>query len=334
MFFICATIKKLIIKNKKNKNMAKKRCRFHIFSKCKRYNVPLWQCPEFLFVIMGLVIIIASLIFYAIGGQYVADLRIVALMVTAVAALLLTIAFIITHSFEKLAEADRMKAEFVGIVSHQMRSPLTNVRWAIQFFNPQKFNELEDSQKEECFDIIRENSARMESLLNDLLTVAKLQEGKITNKKKTFSMESLIEKILEEHNSLVENKNLQTSIEVSPGLADIFASYPLAKIVLENLINNAVSYSKEGGKIEIKAEKKGNKAMIIVKDEGVGIPQDDKKHIFQRFFRAKNAATEETKGTGLGLFITKMVLDELKGRIWFKSQLGKGSTFYCTLPIK
>jgi two-component system, OmpR family, sensor histidine kinase VicK len=312
--------------------MAKKFSFSKAFKKCGKYNIPLWQCPEFLFLVMGIVIIIASLVFYAIGGRYIKDPRMVALMVTIVTMLLLIIAFIITHSFENLAEADRMKAEFVSIVSHQLRAPLTNLRWTIQFLTPEKMGQLKKRETEDYFSIIEENSTRMEKLVNDLLIVARLQEGKIDNKKISFPLPSLIKEIVKENHSFIEAKNLKVKTMTLPNSSNVFANYPLAKIVVENLVNNAIIYNKKDGEIKIRIEKKGNNILFTIQDQGIGIPAKDKKYIFQKFFRAKNAVVKEFYGTGLGLFIVKMILGTMKGKIWLKSKEGEGATFYITLP--
>ena len=101
---------------------------FNIPAQCKKYGLPLWQCPHFLFLVMGIIIIVSTLVAYAIGSRYVEDPQVVALIVLLVTAILFTIAVIITRSFERLAEANRMKSEFISIVSHQLRSPLSNLR--------------------------------------------------------------------------------------------------------------------------------------------------------------------------------------------------------------
>lgn len=303
-----------------------------VFKKCKKYNIPLWQCPEFLFLVMGVVIIIASLVFYVIGGRYVSDPRIVALMVTIITSFLLVISFIITNSFEKLAEADRIKSEFVGIASHQLRAPLTNLRWTIQFLKSMTKDPSKEG-KEEYFDIIEENSARMEGLINDLLIVAQLETGKIDKRKVMFSLPSLIKDVVKEQGPFIAEKNLKIIQEEIKELPNVFASHALIKIVIENLINNAISYSKKGGEIKIKVQTKRKNILFFIEDQGIGIPEQDKRYIFQKFFRAKNAHIEEVSGTGLGLFIVKMIMEGMRGKIWFESQENKGTAFYFTLPI-
>lgn len=305
-----------------------------VFHQCRRYNIPLWQCPQFLFVIMGVVIMISSVIFYAIGERYITDPRAVALIVLMVTMIFLVIAFIITHSFEKLAEANRMKSEFINIVSHQLRAPLTNLRWATQFLTSKEFITSKEEEKTEYFDIIKENSARMENLIDDLLTITRLKEEKIDKKRMKFALPDLVKEVISEFKIFADASNVKIETDFPENLPGVFASYPLVKIVVENLVGNAINYSQGNKKIFIKLKALSQKIEFQIKDQGIGIPYEDQKYIFQKFFRAKNAVRAEVYGTGLGLFITKLILDGMGGKIWFSSGQNQGTTFCFILPIK
>lgn len=314
--------------------MAEKFFQLNIFTQCKKYHVPLWRCPQFLFVAMGFVIIISSVAFYVIGERYVAEPKAVALVVLLMATTLLVIAFVITRSFEDLAEANRMKAEFVNIVSHQLRTPLTNLRWAIQSLLSEGITIASKDQGIDYFDIIKENGARMERLIDDLLTITRLRDGKMESKKTKFSLQSLTAEVISENKPLVNASDIQIELRSPKRLPDVFASYPLTKIVIENLVGNAINYSKGGGKIFIELKAPAKRVRFQVKDQGIGISNEDQKYIFEKFFRARNAIKEEVYGTGLGLFIVKLILDGMKGKVGFTSKEGKGTTFYFTLPTE
>lgn len=120
----------------------------NVFGQCRKYRISLWQCPQFLFLIMGIVIIISIFVVYAVATRYIAELEIVVLIVLFLTMILLTIAVIITQSFERLAEASKMKSEFISIVSHQLRSPLTNLSWAIEFLLSGQLGKIETNQLE------------------------------------------------------------------------------------------------------------------------------------------------------------------------------------------
>ena len=314
--------------------MFNKHLKLNIFAQCKEYEIPLKQCPQFLFFIMGTFIAISSVVFYLIGQHYITDPRIVALTVLAIAGIFSIIAFIVTNSFQNLAEANRIKTEFVNIVSHQLRAPLTNLRWATQFLLS---NDLENASTEErnsYFDIIKENGNRMENLIDDLLTITRLRNGKMDTHKIKFSLEDLTREVLDDNKRFIEASNLKINLVVSKDLPRAFASHSLIKIVVENLVSNAIRYSKSKGQISIKIGKRGKEILFEIKDQGIGIPIKEQQYLFQKFYRARNALHAEIYGTGLGLFIVRLILKSMNGKVWFSSKEGKGSTFYFTLPTK
>ena len=314
-------------------NLKKILAQFNILGQCRQYGVSLWQCPQFLFLIMGLVIIAATLAVYTIGTRYIEDPGIVALVVLLVTVVLFIIAFIITRSFERLAEASRMKSEFVSIVSHQLRSPLSNLIWAIELLMSGRLGKIEENQIE-YFKILKENSSRMGELVSDLLIVSKIETATLPIKKQEFPIEDLIKKLISNIEPFAKASNVEIKFETQKDLPKVFADPSQIRLVIENLLDNAIRYVKEKGVVEIKLETKGNDLYFEIKDNGIGIPKDDQKYIFQKFFRSENAFRYQTQGSGLGLFITRSIVNKSGGKIDFKSEENKGSTFWFTLPIK
>jgi len=306
---------------------------FNIPAQCKEYGLPLWQCPHFLFLVMGIIIIGSTLVVYAIGSRYVEDPQIVALIVLLVTAILFTIAVIITRSFERLAEANRMKSEFISVVSHQLRAPLSNLRWVIELLTSGRVNGVSEKQLE-YFKILKENSTKMRELVSDLLIVSRIETAKLPLKKKEISLEGLVRKIIEELEPFAKASNVKVEFKAQENLPKVFADPPQIQLVIENLLDNAIRYIKEKGKVEIKLEREKNYCRFEIKDTGVGIPKEDQKYIFQKFFRSENVMRYQTQGSGLGLYITKSIVKRSGGKIGFKSQEGIGSTFWFTLPIK
>ncbi len=305
----------------------------NILSQCRGYGLPLWQCPQFLFLIMGMIIIGSSLATYAIGNRYIEDPEIVALMVLILALILFIFAFIITRSFERLAEASRMKSEFISVVSHQLRSPLSNLRWAIELLMSGRLGRIEEKQTE-YFRILKENSARMEELVSDLLIVSRIETAKLPLKKAEFPLENLVRELIKEFEPFAQASNVKVELKSEEDLPKILADPSQIRLVVENLLDNAIRYIKDRGKVLIKLEKKGPNLYFEIKDNGVGIPKEDQKYIFQKFFRAGNILRYQTQGSGLGLYITKAIIERSGGKIGFKSEENKGSTFWFTLPIK
>jgi len=305
---------------------------FDIFSQAKKYGLPLWQSPQFLFLVMGVIIIVSTLTTYTIGVRYIDDPIIVALIVLFLSVILFIIATIITQSFERITEASRMKSEFVSIVSHQLRSPLSNLKWAIELLMSGKINSI--SEKElEYFKILRENSDRMTELISDLLIVSRIETARLPINNKEFSLVELTEGLIKVFNPFVQASNINMVFKPEENLPKIFADPSQIRLVVENLLDNAVRYVKGKGDILIKMGRRKNIILFEIKDDGVGIPKSDHKFIFQKFFRSENALRHQTQGSGLGLYIAKAIVDKSGGKIGFKSEENKGSTFWFTLPI-
>ena len=300
---------------------------------CRKYDLSLWQCPQFLFLVMGLIIIGSSLTVYAIGNKYIEDPTLVALLVLFISAILFIVASIITRSFERLAEASRMKSEFVSVVSHQLRSPLSNLKWVIEFLMSGRVGSVTEKQLE-YFKILKENSNRMEELVSDLLTVSRIEQGKLPLKKEKISMDDLVKESVREMEIFARASNVEIDSKSEKNLPQIITDYFQLKLVIVNLLDNAIRYIKGRGRVEIILEKKNKNLHFEVKDNGVGIPMDDKKYIFQKFFRSGNALRHQTEGSGLGLYIAKSIVEKLGGKIGFSSREGVGSTFWFNLPVK
>lgn len=304
----------------------------NVVEQCKKYGLTIWQCPQFLFLVMGLIIIGSTLTIYVIGTRYIENPELVALLVLLVTLVLFVIAFVITRSFERLAEANRMKSEFVKIVSHQLRSPMTNLKWSIDLLMSGELGEIGKEQIE-YFKILRENVGRMTELVKDLLTVSRIEEGSLLVKKERVSLEQIIKDLILRFKPLALASNVEVKLEVQNELPEILIDSYQIKTVIENLLDNAIRYIKGKGEVIIKIEKREKSLYLQIKDTGVGIPKEDQKFIFQKFFRAENAIRQQTQGSGLGLFIAKSIIEKSGGKIGFQSEENNGTTFWFTLPI-
>lgn len=305
----------------------------NISAQCRRYGLPLWQCPSFLFLVMGLVIIVSSLLTWAIGSRYIEDPEQVALIVLILTTVLFIIAFIITQSFEKLAEASRMKSEFINVASHQLRSPLTNLSWAIEVLSSGELGKIEGKQTE-YLKILKDNISRIRELVSDLLMVSRIETATLPFKKEEVSLPDLVSRIISEFYPFAKAHNIQIKFEKKSEPPRILADPSLIRVVLENLLDNAIRYIKDKGGVEISLAQKNKEVYFKIRDNGVGIPNEDQKYIFQKFFRASNVLKYETQGSGLGLYIVKSIIERSGGTIGFESQEGKGTCFWFTLPIK
>jgi signal transduction histidine kinase len=305
---------------------------FNFPAQAKKYGIPLWQYPQFLFLVMGVIIIGAMLFSYIIGNRYIEDPFLVAIGVIVITFILIIIAFIITQSFERLAEASRMKSEFIGIVSHQLKTPLSNLKWVVELLVSGRLDNIKGKQLE-FFQILKENTGRMTQLITDLLTVYRIEE-KFELKKEKIFVDNFLKEIINEFNLVAKTKNIKIIYEIGENTPEILTDPLQLKLAIENLLDNAIRYSKENGEIKIYLGRKNNNFYFEIKDNGIGIPKEDQKYIFQRFFRAINAKSLQPQGSGLGLYIIKLIINKLGGQIGFQSKENKGSTFWFTLPIK
>jgi len=306
---------------------------FNIPKHCRNYGLTLWQCPPFLFFIMGLIIIMTSIVSYLIGNRYIEEPAVVALIDMAVTTILLIIASVVTRNFERLAEISKMKSEFIGVIIHQLRSPLTNLKWTVELLADKDW-QIDTEKEEEYYSNLKENISRMVELIDQLLIIPRIEEKSITVIKKETALEDIITELISRFKVYAEASNIQINFYPRENLPKVFTDPIQIKLVIENLIDNAVRYTRGGGKIDIRLEKRGDQIYFEIKDSGVGIPKVDQKYIFQKFFRSGNALKSQTRGIGLGLFIVKSIIENSGGKIWFLSEEGKGTTFCFTLPIK
>jgi signal transduction histidine kinase len=309
----------------------------NMIGQCKKYYVPLWQCPQLLFFVMGIAIICAMLATYFIGIRFNSDPEVVALIVIGLTMVLLALLFIIVRSFEQLAETSRMKTEFVSIVSHQIRSPLTNLKWIVEILMSGILGKTEDKQTE-YFKILKENLERMQKLVSELLTVSRIEASKFVLKKEEFSMENLTRDLVAEFEPIAKSSNIKIEMEACSGLPKVYSDPFQVLQVLENLLYNAVRYmgfassDKNRGRVWVKLYHKNGYVYCQVRDNGIGIPKDDQKYIFQKFFRAENVRRYQTSGSGLGLYISKSIIERSGGKMGFSSAEGEGTTFWFKLP--
>jgi len=304
--------------------------KLHPFYRCKEYHIPLWQCPQFLFLVMGIIIIAVILSTYFITVKRIQDPMLVVLLVILVTLVLLIIDFIITRSFERMAEASRLKTEFISVVSHQLRSPLTNLKYTVEIVS--EGNESPE-KKREYFNILKDNIERMVDLINNLIVVSRIESGGIYLKKQGVSLADIVKQVVMKFKPRAEAANVRIVLNIEKNLPLVKGDRLWLEEVIENLVDNAIRYIKKNGLIKIRVRQVGRQVYFEIEDNGVGIPKEEQKYIFEKFFRSKNVLKYQTQGSGLGLYIAKQILRMLDGNIWFESKENRGSKFYVALPI-
>lgn len=229
----------------------------------------------------------------------------------------------------KERELNDLKSKFVSLASHEFRTPLSSIMSSASLIGQYKErNEWEKVDKHVAR--IKTSVAHLTNILNDFLSLGKLEEGKIEVSHEVIRLKPYLEEIEEElKNTLRKGQKIVVQCEAQ--VDEIYSDSRILRNVLFNLLSNASKYSEEGKEILLKTRSKGQYLIIDVKDHGIGIPQEDLKHVFERFFRATNSGN--VQGTGLGLNIVKRYAELLGGTVSFESHYGQGSTFSIQLPV-
>lgn len=226
-----------------------------------------------------------------------------------------------------LKQLDRMKNDFVNTVSHDLRSPLTSVLGYAELV--ERIGSLNDQQIE-FLNRIRASVESITSLVNDLLDLSRLEAG-LDARRENVQPENILQFALDTFESQFQVNNLLLNSEIQSNLPSLRGDPIRLRQLFENLIGNAVKYSPPGGMISLALTAEGRQIIFRISDQGLGIPPLEQSRIFEKFYRASNTP-EHVKGSGLGLAIVKSIVEAYQGRIWVKSVLGKGSTFFVVLP--
>jgi two-component system phosphate regulon sensor histidine kinase PhoR len=225
-------------------------------------------------------------------------------------------------------ELDRIKTEFVNTVSHDLRSPLTAILGYVELIS--RVGEVNDQQRE-FINRVQISVRNISELINNLLELGRIEAG-FDSKKEYFPLDVIVQFAVDGIENKVKEKNLKLEVDISDNLPDVFDNPARFRQVVDNLLGNAVRYTQEGGRIEIRLASQRDQIIIQVEDTGLGIPLQDQPHIFDKFFRASNVPIETT-GSGLGLAIVKSIVENHKGRVWVTSTPGSGSCFTVVLPV-
>ena len=299
----------------------------NVVAQCKEWRVPLFSCPQFLFIVMGGIIIGAMVATNMMARRY-AEPEIAAIAVLFVTAFLFVIGYIITKSFERIAEAARAKAEFVSIMSHQLRTPLTNIRWRLEQIA------ASDAAKTGDISFLRQENEEVMRMVNMMLEVNRIEDKALVLEKQNVSLRDLARRVYDSFKVRAEEKNITLTFTNDENDPMITIGDPVRlRWVIENFIDNALRYSAAAGTVVVSLKREGKKARVSVADEGQGISPEDKKRLFTKFFRADEHTRLTTEGFGLGLFIAKAIVEAHGGTIGVVSQLQKGSIFWFTLPL-
>ncbi len=242
-------------------------------------------------------------------------------------------AIAILRDITREKEVDRLKTDFISVASHQLRTPLSAIRWFGEMLMNGDAGKLQPSQREFVSNITQ-STKRMIELVGSLLNISRLESGSVHIEPKPTDIHELVTDITNDFKTEVDDRHQKLLVEIDPTLPQHIDLDPrLVSQVYVNLLNNAVRYTPNSGNISVKVMRRGNEVVSEVKDTGYGIPKDEQGKVFDRFFRGSNIIKIETDGTGLGLYLVKTIVESSGGKVWYESTENKGTTFSFTLPI-
>lgn len=231
------------------------------------------------------------------------------------------------------AEIERLKTEFVSLAAHQLRTPLSAVKWTMRAFLDGDFGDLLPQQKE-FINKTYETNEKMIVLINDLLNVTRIEEGRYVYKPVLIRLQDVVRSLVDSYKEEAQRRGIILSMKSQEqNLPMVLGDEEKIRLAMQNLIDNAFSYTPDKGSVTIALEHGKEYIGVSIQDTGIGVPLSEQSRLFEKFFRAENAKRMNTHGTGLGLYLAKNIIEAHGGSIQFASEEGKGATFTIRIPL-
>lgn len=232
---------------------------------------------------------------------------------------------------QEMKSALQMKSDFVSFATHQLRTPLAGIKWLLELAAQEEEVPKETSS---LIQDARDSAERLIGMVNDLLDVARLESGKLKLLARPTNLGELTDSVLKDIGHHIHQKAQQLAVSGADAIPAVWVDPHMFRQVILNLVSNAIKYTPPEGKIGIQMSQENGCVRWAIQDSGIGIPKSSQARLFEKFFRAENVYKVETEGTGLGLYLVRLIVERSGGKVRFESEEGKGSTFIFILPVE
>ena len=241
-------------------------------------------------------------------------------------------AVILLHDITDFIELDRIKSDFISIVSHELKTPLTSIKGFVRLLAAERVGPITEKQRH-YLDIVQRQTESLTNLINDLLDLSKIEAGIIQVRHEPVRLGEVVSGVVQQLQNMALEKGIAIHLDIPPGLPAVSGDYERLGQVFMNLIHNAIKFTPPGGEVRVKATEMENDCLVRVSDNGIGISAQDLPKVFKKFYQVDSSSTRQQSGTGLGLSISKQLVSAHGGEMWVNSVKGKGTTFSLTLPF-
>jgi two-component system sensor histidine kinase/response regulator len=239
-------------------------------------------------------------------------------------------AFLLAEEKARLEELDRAKVAFIRLVTHELKAPISAISNYLDLILK---GYVPPEQQRDILIRAQDRAAEQIALISDLLEFGQLKDTQSPLRSEPIRLDGILRSVVSQVESQTESKNIRLLVDIAEDCPPVCLSVDQARSIWTNLISNAIKFTANGGYIEIKLWREENCLQGQVKDSGIGIPEEAKPNLFSEFYRAQNAKALSIPGTGLGLAIVRQIIEKAGGKIWFESEVGKGSSFHFSLPL-
>ncbi len=242
-------------------------------------------------------------------------------------------AVVLFHDVTDFVELDRMKSDFISIVSHELKTPLTSIKGFVRLLDAERVGPVNEKQRH-YLEIVARQTESLSKLINDLLDLSRIEAGIIEVKRDEVNLRQVALDVLAQLDNLAQEKGISMRTDFPDDLPPVSGDADRLGQVFMNLIHNAIKFTPPGGRVDVEAFRQGDHCLVRIRDTGLGISAQDLPKVFNKFYQVDSSTTRQQSGTGLGLSICRELVHAHGGRIWVESARGKGTTFSFTLPLR